>query len=955
MDLSNLPPLQGQFSTARSSVELSNTGVGFSELLYERDFQEEGQPQRSKFDEHDGEEAVKCLRKCFQVLEPGHHVARRVPEGGSSSFIHCRHSSQLGSRYVSLRQHLQERARVELLRDCLFRLRASMVFVRDLQHLVKEEYKLFYSISHDCVDELPVSKIFCLNALCEDLRTQIGHWHCIKQKLHTNRWLQAIQGSLYFQMDQIHTALKHIRYKAIWWLDKFILIGLQVFSHGNVDLLSQEMIWNVTRGLEDLNKIINSLQHRHHPSTSAAKLGHQLFSEVTLNALNPECTNSLANLGEHVKAIPFTRVLSIIANERSKYAALESHRFFTTNHEFVKLLFSGRLPDYVWTEDSSHTNDKLDRDTSDYHTATGSMTSLSAAVLKVGSLRAPDLSDCDSPLVELGRREHHFAETFLMIVCNSTNLLRKPDTQKSRRVGVKYSQSMMNTSKPPKSETPVMSRSDSLRKSVSWGDSADSSIKSQLTSRYMDLYWNHFGTSLYMMFYEPCWVRQKSLYYSDLGSVVMLNTTVIALVKHMIQHVCLKVCPPLDRDPFIRSDLFPPGSVVPMLNAAKKCMHTAAFGAWDTLMSEAMASHRSDKCYPCPLVNGDYSTRTGMLLRDTYQPMLNLLRENMAETQDPAPGGVSSSLSDVVSVVTRLVATSGVSLQWCRTKIHQYLTNMVVANFLLVSQTDLKILVDEARSSVYQSQMVSKSFTQKAGPEAVVGLNLLSNQLSVQMDSLQSLSGSSMKQFSKNCMNTALEYFKANMPTGKLWKRRPEQDPPKTHNIYIENALETILEPILEGVGKLRQTVQLSVVSLATEALCQAWMTFILQEKIKFSYTGACQLGLDVKYVKTWLQQSIVMETVQQSILDLPVLKTLSGVVLILMKQPSKRSGSKFRVGALENIEDSSVDCIQGERSVYEAEDKIGHVPNPHDWLALRVQGPTRGWRQISSCLNPDA
>ena len=30
------------------------------------------------------------------------------------------------------------------------------------------------------------------------------------------------------------------------------------------------------------------------------------------------------------------------------------------------------------------------------------------------------------------------------------------------------------------------------------------------------------------------------------------------------------------------SDLFPPGSVTPMLMAAKKCFHTAAYGAWDS-------------------------------------------------------------------------------------------------------------------------------------------------------------------------------------------------------------------------------------------------------------------------------------------------------------------------------------------------------------------------------------
>ena len=61
------------------------------------------------------------------------------------------------------------------------------------------------------------------------------------------------------------------------------------------------------------------------------------------------------------------------------------------------------------------------------------------------------------------------------------------------------------------------------------------------------------------------------------------------------------------------------------------------------------------------------------------------------------------------------------------------------------------------------------------------------------------------------------------------------------------------------------------------------------------SHAGATQLGVDARYMRNWLQQSITMETVQQSILDLPVLKTLTGVVLLLMRQPSKRSASKMR------------------------------------------------------------
>ena len=405
-------------------------------------------------------------------------MGRKAPETGGTSFLHCKHAAQLGRRYVSLRHHLEERARIELLRDCLYRLKTSAVFLRDLQLLVSEEHKVLYTITHDCVSEIPVSKIFCLNALCEDLRTLVGHWKCIKQKLHTNRWLQPVLGSLVFQLDKVNVHLQQLQNKAIWWLEKFVIVGLQVFAHSNVDAVTHEMIWNITRGLEDMNNIINGL----HTQVPTSKYGLQSSNLLRRYAFSAECTSSAAGLGEHVKAMPFTRVLSILANERSKYAALETHRFFTTNSEFLKLLNSGKLPDYVWSEETSHTNERHDRETSDYHTATGSMTSLSAAVLKVGSIRAPDLTNSDSPLVELGRREHTFCENFIIVVCNSTNLLRKNGRNHKSRKVVQLSSSF-SSAKPPRGDTPVLSRSDSLRKSVSWGDSADSSIKSQLVSR----------------------------------------------------------------------------------------------------------------------------------------------------------------------------------------------------------------------------------------------------------------------------------------------------------------------------------------------------------------------------------------------------------------------------------------------------------------------------------------
>ena len=59
-------------------------------------------------------------------------------------------------------------------------------------------------------------------------------------------------------------------------------------------------------------------------------------------------------------------------------------------------------------------------------------------------------------------------------------------------------------------------------------------------------------------------------------------------------------------------------------------------------------------------------------------------------------------------------------------------------------------------------------------------------------------------------------------------------DLPTEHSVYIELALETILEPVVDGVSKLKLSSQLNAMSMAVSAVCEAWKNFILKEKIKF-------------------------------------------------------------------------------------------------------------------------
>ncbi|XP_041368503.1 uncharacterized protein LOC121382890 [Gigantopelta aegis] len=929
------------------------------------------------FDVSDAEDAVKLLRKTFQIVNPGRHACRKNPEHGGSYFVHSHTSATLGKDYSQLRKVLEHHAKLEFVRDCLFRIRSASAYVTDLESVLNQEYRTSHSIQHGCTPDVGVSKLFCLNALCEDLRVHVNHWNVLKQRMNTSKWLQPCLGRLCLQVEHVKRTLAHLCDKAIWLLEHLINVGFEVFAHCDIEKLSPEVMWNVTRGLEDFNSIVSGVRTTNIHSEISFTPGVFLCvnpSSLTFHPchhLHPAFANYPGRLGDSVKAIPFPKVLRILAHERSRYAAQLTHQFFTTSDELQTILNSGRLPPYQWCDRETtllSSVGNVQQETSDYHTGSGRasrLSTVSTSLLRVGPIIAPDLSVYMSPLVEFSEKEQVFAENFLLIVCSSTTLLRKNDNGKARSKSkeVKVPQSPV-IGRPPKavSDAPVLSRADSRRKTVSWGDNADTSIRNQVVSRYMDVMWQQFGENLDLFMLEPAWDTNHNLLHSRFGSVLLCNDTVVSVIRHMIEYVCVK-------------DLFPPPSVEPLLGMTLRLHTMSAFAAWDYYLSSAASSSVSDKCYPCPLVNRKYCTRTGILLRDSFRPLTNLAEEVWRSLGIVLPG---SRLQDcdllprqpvdlrlAADICLRLLVSSRAAHTWCIKKTQQLLSAWAVGAFLLLTHTDLHLLVDETkRSTIQLQQLVSKS--------AAVGLTMPSDQLYLSQITqmyqhigninfeLQGRSGVSMKLFSEKCGQIAFNFLRENMPLGKGWKRKTPLDFPTKANAYVEEVLESVLEPVIEGVSKLNFPSQLGVISMATVSLCQAWTDVILKEKIKFSYFGAHQLSVDFCYVKTWLCQHVKNADIRQSVLDLGVFKFLRGVVIILKKQPNKRPTSRVRDCSDDDISCecnstdltsiSKIQCDHGS-SLDGDEKDICNVNNVEDWMALRVVGGSRSWR-FPSCFS---
>lgn len=511
--------------------------------------------------------SAQLLKQAFTVVQPGSHICKRRPDT-AASFLHCKLAVQYGRKYSQLRQLLETRARLQLVRDYTTRLNAAAMFVKDLEGVVMEEYKTWYNICHNCLQGSPTSKLECLSSICEDLRIHMNHWNSLKQLIHTDQWLQPLLPKLCLEMDIVRRKLYHLRDNAIWWIDRLIRIGLQVLAHTDLERLDQEALWGITRGIEDFNSIVSAI--RYEKAQESLSLSPSL-AHSERHPLGVFCDavimNSYKNIGESIKPIPFMRVLHLLASERSKYVAVMTHRILTTSDPFMHLVFSNKLNFYNWCDVGPGVPDRTKLNgatTSDYYSGTGSHTSLSTGPVAVRTAGAPltiptsvagstsssvnntpDLTRQVSSVVDFASREQEFAAKFLQIVCHSTNLLKKPGLQGSRKGGEAPGELRPNGSRSdllsedsaPGTLTSTMKSE--KRKTVSWGDTADNSVRGQLTQKYLDMLWQFFANHLFEFFHEPIWGGPDAV-KGELGHLGLMPDAVAMLVIRMIQQLCAR-------------------------------------------------------------------------------------------------------------------------------------------------------------------------------------------------------------------------------------------------------------------------------------------------------------------------------------------------------------------------------------------------------------------------------
>lgn len=129
------------------------------------------------------------------------------------------------------------------------------------------------------------------------------------------------------------------------------------------------------------------------------------------------------------------------------------------------------------------------------------------------------------------------------------------------------------------------------------------------------------------------------------------------------------------------------------------------------MLCECLGSLSRDKCNPIPLVNGEVSTSSAKLLRDSLQPLMSIMhvskqppgnkeKRKESSANDAITQPNAKDLEMIVSTLPRILVTGELCVKWCHIKSNQFLSGWAVAQLLLVTQSDLKVLIDYSNGIV---------------------------------------------------------------------------------------------------------------------------------------------------------------------------------------------------------------------------------------------------------------
>ncbi|XP_027888147.1 uncharacterized protein ccdc142 isoform X2 [Xiphophorus couchianus] len=333
-----------------------------------------------------------------------------------------------------------------------------------------------------------------------------------------------------------------------------------------------------------------------------------------------------------------------------------------------------------------------------------------------------------------------------------------------------------------------------------------------------------------------------------------------------------------------------------------------------------------------------------------------------------------------------LFASIQISTVWIMSKANQFLSSWSPNKFLLVTQGDLRMLMESLDKTIGQTKSLLLSSDCDHHPTLQSHSQHLQRHQLEALDraacELQAFSSMVLSNFSTDCKRMSGEIFERTMPSAGYWRPSQRMGFPRNPSEYASLAAQTVIGQVLEAVAPLSEDAHVQALTVTMTAFMEAWMEHILRQKIKFSLQGALQLKEDFDSVREMIKSDKydLSAELHQTLLSLSVFQQVDSALLCLLQQPQGKpylqrpAWESFTrccpvKGSRDSLDTAAVGsnitnlgCVEGEELTQS--DQTVHPPvdtsrpaEPYlalstvlgathqEWLDLRVHSSTRRWR----------
>ncbi|KAH8276791.1 hypothetical protein KR026_000809 [Drosophila bipectinata] len=215
----------------------------------------------------------------------------------------------------------------------------------------------------------------------------------------------------------------------------------------------------------------------------------------------------------------------------------------------------------------------------------------------------------------------------------------------------------------------------------------------------------------------------------------------------------------------------------------------------------------------------------------------------------------------------------------------------------------------------------------------------LITEVNANIDKLKKTTDECVQILSAVCRVLSLANFTLCFPAATFWQREVYNNDEKS--LYVGYVLDEIYLPTI------RATKDIVILKLILKLICEAWLDFIYQKRIRFSVNGAVRLLNDFDDVREWILACTLLDEEQlEKLSNHEVLRMCKGVGKILLRKPedviSITQSPKFDKKA----QDTSAQDTQLPSEMF--------VSNQKHWLQLRASGGT-GFPFLKLCCGDAA